>query len=284
MLQTVLVPSTDGVRIALHELGGSNSSPLLLIAHANGFHGRCYQPMVDAGLSERFRCVALDLRGHGDSETPPGAIGDWAALGQDVEAALDGLGAEPGAVFGFGHSFGGAGLLMAEVTRPGTFAALWLYEPVVPPPGMFPPPDSTTNPMADGAERRREIFDSYEAAIANFASKPPMNTFDPEALRAYVEGGFAPQPDGTVLIKCRGRDEAAFYRSGATNHTYEHLAEVACPVTVAVGEPGFGPPAFAPAVAEALPRGALVELPHLNHFGPLQAPAEIAKAVLHAFR
>ena len=39
----MLVPSTDGVRIAVHDLGGTGSA--LLVSHATGFHGRCYIPV-----------------------------------------------------------------------------------------------------------------------------------------------------------------------------------------------------------------------------------------------
>lgn len=40
-----------------------------------------------------------------------------------------------------------------------------------------------------------------------------------------------------------------------------------------------GPGAFAPAIAGALPRGALTERPRLGHFGPLEDPAALAEDV-----
>ena len=38
------VDTPSGVSIAVHSLGGQG--PVLLLAPANGFHGRCYQPVV----------------------------------------------------------------------------------------------------------------------------------------------------------------------------------------------------------------------------------------------
>ncbi len=44
MPQTLLVPSTAGVRIEVQDWGGHG--PPLLFLGANGFHYRCYAPMA----------------------------------------------------------------------------------------------------------------------------------------------------------------------------------------------------------------------------------------------
>ncbi|MGH9188384.1 MAG: alpha/beta fold hydrolase, partial [Acidimicrobiales bacterium] len=111
------IPSTDGVVLAVHDLGGAG--PRLLLTHATGFHGRVFAPLARA-LGGRFRCVAPDLRGHGVTTTPEGLGYEWSGFGDDVRAVIDGLGDGPW--FGAGHSLGGAALLMAEERRPGTFA------------------------------------------------------------------------------------------------------------------------------------------------------------------
>ncbi len=48
--------------------------------------------------------------------------------------------------------------------------------------------------MSDQARKRRPGFASLEEARENFASKPPMNRFDPAALDAYVTFGFVDEP------------------------------------------------------------------------------------------
>ena len=78
----MIVPSTDGVEIAVHDLGGTG--PPLLISHATGFHGRCYEPLAHA-LADRFHSVAFDYRGHGDTPQPDGPV-DWQRYGDDAEA------------------------------------------------------------------------------------------------------------------------------------------------------------------------------------------------------
>jgi pimeloyl-ACP methyl ester carboxylesterase len=70
------------------------------------------------------------------------------------------------------------------------------------------------------------------------------------------------------------------FRGAAAHGGYERLGEVRCPVVVACGGESFGPAAFAAAVAEALPTGRLERHEHLGHFGPLEAPAELAASLL----
>src|SRR6185312_17294111 len=66
-----MIPSSDGVRIAVHDLGGPDDpeTPALLFSHPTGFCGLAWAP-VAAFLADRFRCLALDYRGHGMSEAP----------------------------------------------------------------------------------------------------------------------------------------------------------------------------------------------------------------------
>jgi pimeloyl-ACP methyl ester carboxylesterase len=73
MSSPAMIASTQGVRVALHDLGGPDdpTAPVLLFAHATGFCGQVWEPTA-APLTDRYRCLAIDLRGHGVSETPDG--------------------------------------------------------------------------------------------------------------------------------------------------------------------------------------------------------------------
>jgi len=268
----VRLPSTDQLELTIHDLGGDGSAALLV--HATGFHGRMWAPL--AHHLHDVRAWAPDLRGHGDSPTPPGHPFRWASFADDVLACVDGLDLER--PLGIGHSKGAAALLLAEQRRPGTFRALWCFEPVVFPPehGRQPNPD---NPLAAGARHRRHRFDSFDAAAANFSAKPPMDSFDGDALQEYVRHGFAERSAG-VMLKCRPEDEARMYAMGATHDAFEHLGEVACPVLVVRGAvEEFGPSRFAADVANALPRGHLETHDDLGHFGPMQDPAGMAASI-----
>jgi pimeloyl-ACP methyl ester carboxylesterase len=264
------IDSTDGVALELLDLGGTGSP--VLIAHATGFCGAAYAPLVPV-LGERHHVWALDFRCHGASGRPASGQVSWEAMIDDVLAAVAAIGDGP--VHGLGHSMGGACLLGAEARVPGTLRSAWVFEPIVIPPewGDASPGD---NPLAASARRRRPSFASKAEALARYAGRPPLGLLRADALAAYVEHGFADQPDGTVALRCAPDDEASVFEAPG-KPTLADMAAVAVPAVVAHGvrEP-FGPQAFAPRVADALPRGSARAYAHLGHFGPLEDPTTVA--------
>ncbi len=236
----------------------------------------------------RYHCWSFDSRGHGDSDPAPGGDYDWEGFGRDALAVVDAVSALSGG-FGrplaVGHSSGGAALLLAEEARPWTFAALYCYEPVV---LLFEgggPELATENSLAEGARRRREVFASRAAALANYAAKAPFVTFDPAALDAYVEYGFHDRADGTVELSCPREHEARVYEQGWRHRAFARLDRVRCPVTLASGggTAQFGV-AFSQAIAARLSGPSAIEVhDELGHFGPMERPAGMAAAILAAF-
>jgi pimeloyl-ACP methyl ester carboxylesterase len=232
-----------------------------------------------AHLADVAHSWAVDFRGHGDSPAPASMDFAWDRMVDDVLAVIDDL--RITAVKAVGHSMGGAALLLAEMRRPGTFAGLWLYEPVV-----FPRSEGVpaSNPMAAAARRRRPWFPNAEAAYANFAAKPPLGSLDPAALRAYVDHGLRPchtaDGDHAVELKCSPEVEALVFENGlpAAAATFDRLAEVRIPVTIAASVDGGGPAHAAPLIVDALPHGRLERF-RLTHFGPMEDPAGIAAAL-----
>ncbi len=94
--------------------------PVVLVAHATGFHAHAYLP-VAAALAPRFHTFAFDFRGHGDTPLAPGWAVDWDGYGDDAVAAAEAVAATPApprGLIGFGHSMGGTALLLAAHRRP----------------------------------------------------------------------------------------------------------------------------------------------------------------------
>src|SRR5690606_34998747 len=156
-----------------------------------------WEPLARA-LGQGYERWALDFRAHGATRVPPGSELPWRLVATDVLTAVDALEVAPGRLLGVGHSMGGACLIMAEQARPGTFAGLWLYEPIVAPTGTLGGPQEGGSSLADGALRRRASFPSRAEAVANFASKPPLGSLRADALHAYVRHGFVDGTDGGV--------------------------------------------------------------------------------------
>ncbi len=269
--------TTDGVGIAYYDLGGSG--PVLLLAHATGFCGAVLGPLA-ARLADRHRCIVFDLRGHGGSDRPAGADFGWYGFGADVLALVDHLGLDGAA--GFGHSCGGAALLLAEESRPGTFRALYCFEPIIYPADTPLVATSDGNPLSAGARRRRESFGSREEALANYSGKAPFDQLHPDALAAYVDNGFASGPDG-IRLCCRREDEAEVYAHALAHDAFAHLHEIGCPVALAcgAGTDAIGPDALE-RFGRRLPESTVEVFSGLGHFGPLQDPGAVARSVAAA--
>src|SRR5437762_10430168 len=129
-------------------------------------------------------------------------------MADDLEAVTEALTDEPIAVFG--HSMGGGVSMLVEQRRPGTLRCAYLYEPIIVPTVEGFPPEGR-DMMSEAASRRRPSFPSKADALLRYASRPPLNALQAGALAAYVEHGFADQPDGTARLKCRPEDEAATF-------------------------------------------------------------------------
>jgi pimeloyl-ACP methyl ester carboxylesterase len=278
------VTGHDGVDLAAYDFGG-DGAPLVL-AHATGFHARAFDPMVEV-LRASFHCYGFDERGHGASAIPTSGDFDWRHSAADLGAVVAHFGLNR--PFGFGHSCGGALLILDEQARPGAWRAMYTFEPVIPPPAAFGDrpddrsADLTTNPRAAGALRRRTEFSSRHAALENFAGKPPLDVLAPAALAAYVEYGFVDSGPTAVTLACRPESEAATYANALWHGAWDRLGEVNCPVVVACGaDSAHFTPAANQAVADRLPRGRLEVIAGLGHFGPLQNPAQVAASTVRA--
>jgi pimeloyl-ACP methyl ester carboxylesterase len=246
-----------------------------------------FDPVAEQ-LHNSHHCYSFDYRGHGDSGLPQDWKANWNGYGDDalaiarvISATQVSVGQPATKIIGAGHSMGGAALVMAALRAPELFRALVLYEPII-----FPPQVRVGNtnagipsPLADGARRRRSTFASFDEAITNYSSKPPLNVMRPDALRAYVMHGFDAQHDG-ISIKCSPEHEARTYEMGAIHETWNDLPKLRVPVWLVSGEViPHTPGAIAALIANEIPGSTLVQWTDLGHFGPMQDPQRFAQLI-----
>lgn len=81
----------DNARIA-YRLDGADGLPLLVLSNSIGTDLHMWDGQI-AALSEHFRVLRYDARGHGASSVPPGPY-SLARLGEDVIELLDALGVQ----------------------------------------------------------------------------------------------------------------------------------------------------------------------------------------------
>jgi pimeloyl-ACP methyl ester carboxylesterase len=271
--QPLQVPGPDGHSVALHNFGGEG--PPLLFAHATGMHGWTWS-IIARHLVGQFHCWALDFRGHGDSEADPTDDMHFEGFARDALAVVDAIG-EPN-VIGVGHSLGGAALVLAELARPGSFAELFLYEPGIKPTSV-PSEDEVAyqEAMIAAMKRRRSRFASRDAALATYARKPPMSTFQAGALAAYVEYGFAScAGDGGVELKCRPEVEAQAVAMSFVHDAGARISAVSCPLTQVFGTLTELAMRDAVAAVARMTGTPTIAVDGLGHFGPMEQPWTIA--------
>ena len=172
----------NGIRLTYYEWRAKpgNHEPPLLIAHATGFHGRAY-----SAIAEHFpdrRVLALDLRGHGQSEGEP--IDNWRTLSDDVIALLDHLNIRR--AVGVGHSMGAHTLLQCASEQTDAFSRLVLFDPVILAPEFYADSDALrTSDAPHPAIRRKRDFASADAMMERFAARDPYNLFDARVFADY---------------------------------------------------------------------------------------------------
>ena len=276
-------PSSEGVQLAVYDYAPTSQKQPVLLSHATGFHGRVFDPVAEH-LHASHHCYSFDYRGHGDSGLPQDWKANWNGYGDDALAIARVIAATQtaaGPIIGAGHSMGGAALVMAALRAPELFRALVLYEPIIFPPQVRVGITNTgvPSPLADGARRRRSTFASFDEAIANYSSKPPLNVMRSDALRAYVMHGFRAQHDG-ISIKCSPEHEARTYEMGAIHETWNDLPKLRVPVWLVSGEViPHTPGAIAALIANEVLGSTLMQWNDLGHFGPMQDPQRFAQLI-----
>ena len=268
----------NGIGLVVHDWGGAGAPTLL--AHPTGFHGRVWEPVATRLVEAGRHVWSFDFRGHGDSDAPDVDY-SWHGFADDALAVTAHLGLTGDPAFvACGHSKGGAALILGEQQRPGTFARIWAYEPIIFA-SETPLPPQEDFFLARAARKRRNEWHSIEEAFAAYASKPPLNVMTEESLRAYVEYGLRDRGDGVLELKCRPEVEARVYSMGPNHGAYARLGEVASRVHVVCGETStdVGPP-LAAKIAGRIPKGESEVMSGLGHFGPQQDPDACVASIL----
>lgn len=118
-----VLTSADGVGLRLSELRSGGSDTLLML-HGVGRAGRTFSSLATM-FPARFRIMALDFRGHGES----GRAGDAYRIVDYLLDALAAIDALPGQVAVYGHSLGSLVAAAAASARRGRISAVLLEDP-----------------------------------------------------------------------------------------------------------------------------------------------------------
>lgn len=209
---TEYVTMSDGTRLAWDSAG---SGPVVLFVHGIGYTRKKWEPQIEPVARAGYRAVRFDLRGFGDSETPPGKYTMRDFLG-DLVALTDALGL--GEVHLVGHSLGGMIAQKYVLEHPERVRSLTLA--------------STTSHNG----RRGSAFARF---MVMFAERGFDAVMADDALRRDAEAVLAEAFGAAVPLSMlrRGLEEPSAARANAWRacidfSAKDELANVRCPVLV----------------------------------------------------
>lgn len=152
----------SGVTLVADVSGPENGLPILFL-HGSGQTRQSWGKALSEGARRGYRTIAMDLRGHGDSEWSPDGYYELGLFADDLTTVLRGFAAAPIVV---GASLGGlAGMLTAACT-PELLRALVLV-------------DITSRIEFDGT---REVMDFMGSGLDGFANLEEVA----DAVAAYL--------------------------------------------------------------------------------------------------
>ena len=178
-------------------------------------------------LRDEFHCVALDQRGHGDSDWAPDADYSIGAQREDIRGFADRLSLDRFVLVG--QSMGAINGLAFAVAHPERLSALVMIDAG---PEVRRRGSSRIRDFVNGGEKPESLDEIIERALAFNPRR------DPQILRRSLMHNLRPQPDGTWSWKY---DRSRFQRLDHDAHLAERrrladdLANVTCPALVVRG-------------------------------------------------
>ena len=187
--------------IPIFDFGGSG--PTINLAVANGFPPGTYAPLIEP-LTSKYHVVSVQPRALWNDPPDPEVLSSWYMLADDLLAGLKEHNLTD--VISIGHSMGGVAAMLAAIAEPSRFRALILLDPTL----LSPPVvnmlyflriigQMNRFPLARGALKRRNHFDSVDTAFAYWRRKQLFKMWSDEALRIYAECMTQPSSDGNGL-------------------------------------------------------------------------------------
>jgi pimeloyl-ACP methyl ester carboxylesterase len=232
--------------------------------HGFGGSQAVWQPQIQE-FSRRYRVIALDLPGHGDSPRPEGDQHySPAACAEQLELLLDHLEIERAVLVG--QSMGTVVSQIFCLAHPARVRALVLNGALA----GSPPAGVQRGPWVDEIVKRidaRGIRAYMEELVPNFFSRSP----DPSLVKVATE----------EACKLAQHAALAYCRAVSGLSIRERLGEIRVPTLLIVGaEDGRTPVEESERMNRALPDSLLKIVKGAGHLANVEKPAEFNRAVL----
>jgi pimeloyl-ACP methyl ester carboxylesterase len=206
---TEQLASPAGLAISYRQWGRPDG-PVAILLHGLTDDSRTWE-LVGPVLGERFRVIAPDARGHGDSDWADDY--SFAAQAEDVVAVMDAVGVLAGAVVG--HSMGASTAFLLAATHPDRVRALVLEDP---PPAAPAVPPREIRPGPDPGETTDWRAEQQVLSWRNHPDPAWDDHADQIACRTLIVGGVRSHLPQVRLRKLAKRINRGRYVALDTGH------------------------------------------------------------------
>lgn len=259
--------AANGLRLHYLEWGEAGK-PLVLLQHGSSAHAHWWDRFAPL-LAPEFHLVALDLRGHGDSEHADPSAYSLDTYAGDLAALVKDLGVPSVRVVG--HSLGALVATVFAATSEVPVEALCLVDV------RLRGKREGERPFLDRLRQfPHPIYASREEAVRRFRLLPSGTTASPEILAHVALHGLRETADGRFTLK--------FDRNTLRDHIARdvrpELTSLRCPLLYVRGaESTLAPLKAADEVRALVPGAKIVEIAGAHHHVMLDRPAEFGEAV-----
>jgi pimeloyl-ACP methyl ester carboxylesterase len=242
----------------------------LVLLHGYTGHARSWDAFAEA-MSARYRVLALDQRGHGQTQWAPPSGYDTGEMVTDLEAFVSALHLKHFALLGL--SMGGLVSIGYAGKRPAELARLVIVD-------IAPELDVEGLKRIQAGVVRSDVFASIDEAYARARADNPIPPDD--QLRHRIEYSLMRREDGRFTYRYdRALRDPANPRKGIpAEEGWRLVANINVPTLLVRGELSdiLSKPVAA-RMAKAIPNCRLVEVPGSGHPVPLDKPDAFLDAV-----
>jgi 3-oxoadipate enol-lactonase len=254
----------NGTRLHVEDSGGGGAP--VVFAHGVLYSSRMWDAQV-AAMRDRYRCIAYDHRGQGESAVPASGY-DMETVSEDAAALIQGLGSGP--VHFVGLSMGGFVGMRLAARHPELLRSLVLL-------------DTSADPEPPENLPRYRML----AFIARWFGQRPVAG---SVLKIMHGASMRADPARASELAAWRARLIASDRIGAVRAVYgvfqrrpvhDELAKIRVPTLVMVGEEDTAAvPAKGEAIARAIAGARLVRVPRAGHMAPIDNPAFVTAELL----
>ena len=255
--------TVNGLRIHYVDWGGSDKPPLILI-HGLDRVGRTFDHIAPH-FTSRFRVIAIDMRGHGDSDWDPQARYVVEDHVTDLEGLVQQLGLR--SITLWGNSTGGRVVQVFAGKHPDLVARV-ISEDVGP-----ERPQQIADSYSRRVKQEEQGWASEEELVAILMKSP---TASEAVVRPYVRYGTKRRADGRIIWK---RDPNLVKGFVATD-LWQYIRTIRAPILYVIGgRSKIVPPETQDQLRKTLPNAQIVTLPDTGHYPSDEKPAEFLAIV-----